>query len=92
MSGLLYSCIFLFVISQESSESANTTIEDEDVRGRKVQAQRIQTTCLLAKATPTHLIKRLFLRMLKTSAAFNVLTSLAHDIFRSGRTMFFNHV
>lgn len=26
-----------FVASQESSESANTTIEDEDVRGRKVQ-------------------------------------------------------
>lgn len=25
------------VVSQESSESANTTIEDEDVRGRKVQ-------------------------------------------------------
>uniref|UniRef100_A0A8C9YPN5 calcium/calmodulin-dependent protein kinase n=1 Tax=Sander lucioperca TaxID=283035 RepID=A0A8C9YPN5_SANLU len=28
-----YSCL-LFVVSQESSESANTTIEDEDVRGR----------------------------------------------------------
>uniref|UniRef100_A0A8D0D239 calcium/calmodulin-dependent protein kinase n=1 Tax=Sander lucioperca TaxID=283035 RepID=A0A8D0D239_SANLU len=30
---LFYSCL-LFVVSQESSESANTTIEDEDVRGR----------------------------------------------------------
>lgn len=29
--------ILMSVVSQESSESANTTIEDEDVRGRKVQ-------------------------------------------------------
>ncbi len=28
------------VLSQESSESANTTIEDEDVRGREVQTNK----------------------------------------------------
>lgn len=32
-----YSQVFVFVVPQESSESANTTIEDEDVRGREVQ-------------------------------------------------------
>lgn len=34
---LLYSGFLWFVLLQESSESANTTIEDEDVRGRAVQ-------------------------------------------------------
>uniref|UniRef100_A0A665UBL7 calcium/calmodulin-dependent protein kinase n=1 Tax=Echeneis naucrates TaxID=173247 RepID=A0A665UBL7_ECHNA len=40
LSVCLYSHVFLFVLSQESSESANTTIEDEDVRGRKGQTYK----------------------------------------------------
>lgn len=32
--------VSFIVISQESSESANTTIEDEDVRGREVQTHK----------------------------------------------------
>lgn len=33
--------LFLF-FDQESSESANTTIEDEDVRGREVQTPALK--------------------------------------------------
>uniref|UniRef100_A0A4W6E0A4 calcium/calmodulin-dependent protein kinase n=1 Tax=Lates calcarifer TaxID=8187 RepID=A0A4W6E0A4_LATCA len=35
------SLVFSFVISQESSESANTTIEDEDVRARKQEIIKV---------------------------------------------------
>lgn len=53
----LYSHVFLFVIPQESSESANTTIEDEDVRGRQVQTNEYKLS--VSTTPPTHLIKTL---------------------------------
>uniref|UniRef100_A0A7N6FCP5 calcium/calmodulin-dependent protein kinase n=1 Tax=Anabas testudineus TaxID=64144 RepID=A0A7N6FCP5_ANATE len=48
--------IFVFVVPQESSESANTTIEDEDVRGREpLSCDLFANTEFVSKSNPNFL-------------------------------------
>ncbi len=56
--GLISLMCLLFIPSQESSESANTTIEDEDVRGRKVETNIYCANYpSVTRATLMHVIK-----------------------------------
>uniref|UniRef100_A0A8D3D2I4 calcium/calmodulin-dependent protein kinase n=1 Tax=Scophthalmus maximus TaxID=52904 RepID=A0A8D3D2I4_SCOMX len=56
LSAWLHSLVFLCVVLQESSESANTTIDDEDVRGREAKTDGykppfcLQDCCFVCKS------------------------------------------